>query len=141
MVAFSNQNKKQHGSGIIDTLLKPFTYERYPGEHHGISMSPNTFGQAFNFMGPHTRLDLRLKSDGTPKDDSKPINNADYQSYKHDLSYDNAKKSYIQNPTQENKNIQLGKVWKADDIFINEMNRDIQEPMSKIADKLIQTKK
>ena len=46
-----------------------------------------------SFMGPGTRLDLRLNPDGTPKADSLPINKSDYESYLHDLSYYNAKKS------------------------------------------------
>ena len=72
MVVFSHKNK-QHGRGIIDDLLKPFTYARYPGEMHAISEAPDTFGQPLNFCGPGTRLDLRLNPDGTPKPNSIPI--------------------------------------------------------------------
>ena len=45
------------------------------------------------------------------------------------------------NPTPENRKQQLRNVWKADDKFINEMNNDNEEPMAKVAGKLIQTKK
>ena len=92
-------------------------------------------------MGPGTRLDLRLNPDGTPKSDSIPINNADYASYIHDLSFYNAKKDYLSNPTPENKKQQMQKIWKADDKFINEMEHDKNEPMAPLAGQLIKTKK
>ena len=93
MVAFGNQRRQQKGNGIMDTLLNKFTYQRYPGERHAISLAPSTFGKPMNFMGPGTRLDLRLNADGTPKSDSQPVNRADFASYRHDLAYDRAKKN------------------------------------------------
>ena len=93
---------------------------------HGRSLATETFGLPFSYMGPGTRLDIRLNSDGTPKNDSLPINNADYESYKHDIAYDNAKKAYNQNPTQQNKKIQMSKIHRADDIFINKMENPSQ---------------
>jgi len=121
--------------------MKPFTYERFPGERHGISLAPATFGQPFSFMGPGTRLDMRLDANYVPKPDSQPINRADMVSYQHDVAYDRAKKNYLKNPTPENRKAQLNKVWEADDRFINEMNNDNEEPMAPIAGKLISTKK
>ena len=40
-----------------------------------------------NFTGPGTRLDRRLKPDGTPQEWSKPINRVDQAAYHHDLCY------------------------------------------------------
>ena len=141
MVCHGISKKHMQGSGFIDDLLSEFTYERYPGEHHAISKAPATYGVPMNFMGPNTRLDLRLNADGTPKPDSIPINNADFASYVHDLSYYNAKKDYEKKPTPENRKIQLNKVWKADDKFINEMKYDTEEPMAAVAGALKQRKK
>ena len=46
MVAYG-VNKKiralQKGGSMMDTLMKPFTYEKYKGEHHARSLNPNTF--------------------------------------------------------------------------------------------------
>ena len=142
MVAHAVMTEKvKKGNGIIDSLMKPFTYERFNGERHGISLAPATFGQPFSFMGPGTRLDMRLDANYVPKPDSQPINRADMVSYQHDVAYDRAKKNYLKNPTPENRKAQLNKVWEADDKFINEMNNDTEEPMAPIAGKLISTKK
>ena len=43
MVAFNQ--KRQCGSGIMDTSLKPFVYAKYPGEQHAI----NENGIPYNF--------------------------------------------------------------------------------------------
>jgi len=40
-----------------------------------------------NFTGPGTKLDKRLKVDGTPKSWSRPINRVDSAAYRHDLAY------------------------------------------------------
>ena len=147
MVAFSFDNK-QNGYGIIDSFLSKFTASpRFPNERHAISLAPSTFGQAMQFMGPftsskdRTSLKDRLNPYGTPKQDSLPINQADYASYQHDLAYDRAKKDYEANPTKENRTRQLNKVWNADEKFINQMNNDRDEPMAPIAGALISTKR
>ena len=140
MVAFGNQRRQQKGNGIMDTLLNKFTYQRYPGERHAISLAPSTFGKPMNFMGPGTRLDLRLNPDNTPKVNSLPLSKSDYASFRHDLAYDRAKKEYEKNPTSENRRQQLNKIWQADDKFVDEMKYDYEEPMAPIAGKLIQTK-
>ena len=59
----------------------------------------------------------------------------------HDIEYKKAKYNYFKNPPPENRKKQLNNVWKADDKFINEMERDHEEPMAPIAGKLIKTKK
>ena len=35
--------KKYNGGGVIDSLMKPFTAERYTGERQAYSLSPSTF--------------------------------------------------------------------------------------------------
>ena len=129
------------GGGIIDSILKPFTAERYEGERHAYSLAPSTFGRPMNFMGPHTNLNERLNENLTPKYNSMPLNKSDYNSMIHDIEYKKAKDNYLKNPTPENRKQQLRNAWNADDKFINEMNNDNEEPMAKVAGKLIQTKK
>ena len=54
MVVYGTHSGKQqsrHGRGMIDNILGKFTYQKYIGEHHGISLAPDTFGKAMNFMG------------------------------------------------------------------------------------------
>ena len=63
-------SKKYNGGGVIDSLMKPFTAEKYPGERHAYSLSPSTFLKPMNFMGPHTNLNERLNDDFTPKNNS-----------------------------------------------------------------------
>ena len=133
-------NQKQNGGGILDSIMKKFTHERFEGERHAYSLAPGTFGTPMNFMGNGTRLDIRLNPDETIKPFSKPINSSDFNSYKHDLAYKHAKDDYLKDPTPENKKKQIKKVWAADDNFISAMNRDHEEPMSKIAGKLIRIK-
>ena len=94
-----------------------------------------------SFMGPFTNFQARTNEDQSPKLNSLPLNSADYNSYLHDKIYYNAKNAYESNPTPENQKIQMNKIHKADDVFINEMNRDTQEPMAKIAGDLIRGKK
>ena len=40
-----------------------------------------------NFTSPRKKVYKRLKSDGTPKEWSMPINRVDYAAYHHDLCY------------------------------------------------------
>ena len=58
----------------------------------------------------------------------------------HDIEYKKAKDNYLKNPTKENRKKQLESVRRADDKFINEMRHDTEEPMAKIAGKLIEVK-
>ena len=75
-----------------------------------------------------------------PLPSSIPVNKSDYNSYIHDLKYKHAKEDYLKDPTPENKKRQMNKVWQADDNFIRAMDNDYQEPMAKVAGKLIQAK-
>jgi len=75
--------KKSQGGDLVSSLNSVtknirLPWSRFAGEMH----FP---GHAFT--GPGTRLDLRLNSDGTPRDFSKPINRVDEAAYRHDLAY------------------------------------------------------
>ena len=78
-------SKKYKGGGVIDSLMKPFTAERYTRERHAYSLAPSTFLKPMNFMGPNTNLDERINDDLTPKTNSMPINKSDYNSMIHDI--------------------------------------------------------
>ena len=121
----------------MDMLLKPFTFERYKNERHAI----NENGIPYNWMGPFTSIKDRTNPDGTYKESSTPISKADYESYLHDKTYYKAKQDYDKNPTPENRNQQLQKVWTADDKFVNEMSKIKNERMAPLAGSLISTKK
>lgn len=53
-------------------------WAKYPGEMRLPGM---------NFAGPGTRLDLRLNTNCTPKDTSKPVDRVDETAYRHDMAY------------------------------------------------------
>ena len=42
MVCINRQ--KQNGGGVLDSIMKQFTYEKYKGERHAYSLAPTTFG-------------------------------------------------------------------------------------------------
>jgi hypothetical protein len=103
MVAFSKNlnssysNKQNGGSvGLYDIayLLKNgFTGHQIKGEHHAKSLSPETYGQTMRYMGPQTRLDIKLDENMKPKKEYEPLNIADFHSYEHDVAYQKAYKS------------------------------------------------
>ena len=44
MVAYNHSNSRfQNGSGVMDQLMRPFTYGKYAGERHAYSLNPKTF--------------------------------------------------------------------------------------------------
>ena len=81
MVCFS-QPDKQKGSGIIDSLMKKFTFEKYPGERHGYSLNPNTFMKPFSYVGPGTAVKLREQLG-----DNVPLDDLDKFAKEHDYAY------------------------------------------------------
>ena len=99
MVAFS---RNQQGKGIVDSLLSPFTVEKYHGEKHARSLDPEHFLQGYNFVGPSSRLDIRLNPDETPKTDSMPLNALDRSAYKHDLAYKHELEGFKRITTKQN---------------------------------------
>lgn len=77
------RGKVQKGGEFVSSL-NSFTgrvklpWARFLGEMHL---------PGHNFTGPGTKLDKRLKVDGTPKSWSRPINRVDSAAYRHDLAY------------------------------------------------------
>ena len=131
MVAFA---KNQQGKGIVDTL---FTAEKYPNEKHAYSMDTNHFLQGYNYVGPQTRLDLRLHPDETPKTDSIPLNALDRTAYKHDLAYKHELEGFKKD---HNKEKHIKNIWNADREFINEAKNQTDDTiMGNLSSKLIET--
>ena len=66
--------------GMLNKVSKNFQFpmQKFPGEMHIPYM---------NFAGPGTRLDFRLRDDGTPKEFSLPVDRVDQAAYYHDLAY------------------------------------------------------
>ena len=62
----------------LSKFLPRFSWEKYPGEKHFPS---------YNYLGPNTRLDLRLDENDQPKQGELPISPTDNEAYKHDLKY------------------------------------------------------
>ena len=71
------------GGGIFDDVLKKMMYEKYSGERHY---------PYYSYLGPHSRLDIRLDNNYKPRAGEEPINQLDSIALKHDISYDKIKK-------------------------------------------------
>ena len=56
-------------------------WAKYKGEKHLPS---------YNYLGPNTRLDIRLNENNIPKSREEPINAIDHLAYIHDLAYQNS---------------------------------------------------
>ena len=72
-----------HVGGDIQKFFAklPFTTTGIPRELHL---------PGHNFVGPGTNLNIRLNTDNSPKEWSKPINKDDEIAYLHDLAYKEA---------------------------------------------------
>ena len=46
----------------------------------------------YNYLGPNTKIDIRLKDNAFPKPGEEPINNTDAAALTHDVSYSNFEK-------------------------------------------------
>ena len=76
-----DQTLKQCFGGDIQKFtskLPDFIWEKYKGEHHLPS---------YNYLGPNTRLDIRLDENNQPKPGEEPINAIDQLAYIHGLAY------------------------------------------------------
>ena len=79
-----NQTLKQYFGGDIQKFsekLPGFVWAKYPKEKHLPS---------YNYLGPGTRLDIRLDESNIPKPGEEPINEIDRLAYIHDLAYQNS---------------------------------------------------
>ena len=80
----SDQTLKQYFGGDIQKFsekLPGFKWGKYKGEKHLPS---------YNYLGPGTRLDIRLDENNIPKPGEEPINEIDQLAYIHDLAYKNS---------------------------------------------------
>ena len=89
---------KHHRGGKLDiqqlaSKLPGFPWSKYAGEKHFLN---------HNFTGPGTNLEARLNPDGTPKEDSKPVNRIDEAAYKHDLAYRDSQDLAIRHEADRN---------------------------------------
>ena len=76
-----NQNLKRYFGGDIQKFsskLPGFIWREYPGKKHAPGHS---------YLGPGTRLDIRLDENNIPKPGEEPINEIDRLAYIHDLAY------------------------------------------------------
>ncbi len=63
---------------MISKLPDFLPWTKYPGEKHA---------KGYNYLGPGTRLDIRLDENDMPKEGEEPINGIDKIAYYHDLAY------------------------------------------------------
>lgn len=61
--------------------------QKYEGERHITMVDGQQVGQRANYVGPNSRLDIRLDENDKPKKGEEPINDLDYMAYLHDLAY------------------------------------------------------
>ena len=128
-----NHGRQQGSGSVIDTLMKPFTYEKYPGERHGYSLNPKTFLTPFAYLGPHTNVLEREK-----RGDTQVVDDLDQYAKDHDYSYLKEKTEY---ENDNNKQKHMVNIWKADDEFVRKAYNSKDEPiMGPLSSKLISTK-
>ena len=73
------RNAVSYGGGVTDTLLNAFTWSKYEGERHY---------PGFSYLGPGTRLDIRLDENLKPRPGEGPINDLDAKAaLPHDIAY------------------------------------------------------
>ena len=109
------------GRGGFDTLLKPFTVEKYEGERHARSLDPQHFLQGYTFVGPGTQIDLRDKLK-----DNKPLNALDRAGEKHDRAYPREKKEFERD---KQKTKHMKNIWRAYKDFIEEAEKQDDDPI------------
>ena len=83
-LAWSSTRPSAYFGGDIQKFsskLPGFFWSKYPNEKHL---------PGFNYLGPGTRLDIRLDENNIPKLGEEPINEIDRLAYIHDLAYQNS---------------------------------------------------
>ena len=122
------RNPLIHGSGVMDSILNTFTYSKYPNEHHF---------PYYSYLGPHTRLDIRLDENMKAKAGEEPINDLDNTALKHDIAYQKIQDQY---KVDKDKQKALVSVHKADNEFISDASKSNVQPLGKISAGLIKAK-
>ena len=126
--------RKINGGGVIDSLMSPFTVNKYGNERHTRSLDPKHFMQGYSFVGPQTEIKLRDRLG-----DNIALNDLDRTAEVHDRSYLREKSEYERD---HNKPKHIKNVWHADDVFIDKARNSRDDPITgKISSRLIQAKK
>ena len=115
------RNPLTHGSGL-------FLDHKYPGENHM---------HGYSYLGPGTRLDIRLDDNMKPKQNELPINSLDTTALGHDIAYHTIQDQYKRD---KDKPKALAAVRKADDEFITQARNSGVQPLGKISAGLIKAK-
>ena len=124
------------GVEVLSNLIKNIglTHEQFPGEQH-LKMG----NDEYNYLGPKTRLDIRLD----PKTDPKyrvPINQLDQSAKTHDIQYSKINKDLKENKITDKEAIK--RIHMSDDEFIKDLEKQHGNPIAKtMARKAIQVKK
>lgn len=103
--------------------------QQFEGERHA---------PGYNYMGPGTRLDLRLEPSGLPKRGFEPINELDSHALVHDKAYQDVWEQYLTN--KSTKEQATGQVHQADEAFIQGAQK-IDTPWAKFAARAIKAKR
>ena len=92
--------------------MNAFTYSKYPGEHHY---------PYYNYLGPGTRLDIRLDKNMKPRPGEEPKDDLDAKAaLPHDIAYQKIQEQYRRDGGKQKV---LTAVKKADDEFIKEASK------------------
>ena len=91
-------------------------FQKYEGEHHF---------PGYNYLGPGTRLDIRLDENLKPKKGEEPVSNLDARALKHDITYKEIQDEYKRD---KNKQKALNKIHRADEEFIEEAKNSSVQP-------------
>jgi len=103
-------------------------FQKYEGEHHF---------PGYNYLGPGTRLDIRLDDSSKPKKGEEPINNLDTTALKHDITYKQIQDEYKRD---KNKQKALNKIHRADEEFIEEAKHSNVQPLGNVSANIIKAK-
>ena len=115
------KNALHSGDGI-------FYDEKYQGERHA---------PGYNYLGPGTRLDIRLDEHLRPKKGEEAKDPLDATALKHDIAYKMIQDEYKKTG---NKQKALQAVHKADDLFIKEAKNSPVQPLGNISATIIKAK-
>ena len=110
---------KRHiqGSGIMDTLMAPFTVNKYGNERHARSLDPNHLLESYRYTGPFTEV---LKREQLHDDTA--LNSLDLASKSHGYAYIREQQEYNKD---HDKSKHLNNIWKAYDRFITQASTQI----------------
>ena len=115
------RNGLTHGSGL-------FMDSKFQGEHHV---------HGFIFLGPGSRLDIRLDDNYKPRVNEQPINQLDSVALSHDISYDKIKKEYLKDG---NKQKAIKAIHNADEVLIDNASNSNIQTLRKISAGIIKAK-